>query len=52
MNCPKCSQKSRVVDSRLKPEGNFIYRQRECLGCDTRFSTKEIFEEGKDGKNK
>ncbi len=44
MKCPKCNcQDSKVVDSRPTDEGS-IRRRRECLACQNRFTTYEIFE--------
>nr|WP_228073742.1 transcriptional regulator NrdR [Corynebacterium sp. ED61] len=40
--CPSCSsQQSRVVDSRTVESGVAIRRRRECLECETRFTTVE-----------
>ena len=40
MNCPYCGyQDSKVIDSRDVNDG--IRRRRQCLGCDTRFTTYE-----------
>lgn len=40
--CPSCSsQQSRVVDSRTVEHGVSIRRRRECLDCETRFTTVE-----------
>ena len=45
MHCPFCSAPdSRVVDSRLNPEGDRIRRRRECPGCGARFTTYEVAE--------
>ncbi len=44
MKCPKCNcPDSKVVDSRPTEEGS-IRRRRECLACQNRFTTYEIFE--------
>ena len=37
MECPKCGDSTKVIDSRTKSEGK--YRRRECLSCFSRFST-------------
>ena len=43
MECPKCKNKTKVIDKRNKV--NFtIRRRRECLSCGNRFTTKEITE--------
>lgn len=39
MDCPFCSQKTKVTDKRKSPEG--IRRRRECLKCKKRFTTYE-----------
>ncbi len=45
MHCPVCNHAdSRVVDSRLSPEGTSIRRRRECDHCQYRFSTLEEIE--------
>ncbi len=42
MQCPVCSSPdTRVVDSRLSPDGTSIRRRRECDTCEYRFSTLE-----------
>ena len=44
MKCPKCScPDSKVVDSRPTEDGS-IRRRRECLSCQNRFTTYEVFE--------
>ena len=47
MRCPKCgSLDDRVVESRSSGDGVNIRRRRECLRCETRFTTYEtIFHE-------
>lgn len=45
MHCPICNHAdSRVVDSRLSPDGTAIRRRRECDHCEYRFSTLEEVE--------
>ncbi len=42
MHCPFCgTADTRVVDSRLSPEGDKIRRRRECPACGERFTTYE-----------
>ena len=45
MRCPKCgSLEDKVIDSRLSKDGGSIRRRRECLDCETRFTTYEQLE--------
>ncbi|MEI6070577.1 MAG: transcriptional regulator NrdR [Verrucomicrobiae bacterium] len=45
MRCPKCgSVEDKVIDSRLSKDGGSIRRRRECLDCETRFTTYEQLE--------
>jgi transcriptional repressor NrdR len=45
MHCPICSHaETKVVDSRLTPDGTSIRRRRECSACEYRFSTLEEIE--------
>lgn len=45
MRCPKCgSLEDKVIDSRLSKDGACIRRRRECLDCETRFTTYEVVE--------
>ncbi len=45
MKCPICySADTKVVDSRVAPDGLSIRRRRECLKCSFRFSTYEEME--------
>jgi len=45
MRCPKCgSLEDKVIDSRLSKDGGSIRRRRECLGCETRYTTYEQLE--------
>ena len=42
MKCPFCgTPDTRVVDSRLAPESAQVRRRRECVSCETRFTTYE-----------
>ena len=42
MRCPKCNNEdTRVIDSRVNPDGRGIRRRRECEKCEFRFSTQE-----------
>ncbi len=46
MNCPFCNKENtRVVDSRIVPEGDKVRRRRLCEACEQRFTTYEIIEE-------
>ncbi|MGY0399118.1 MAG: transcriptional regulator NrdR [Ostreibacterium sp.] len=46
MNCPFCNiENTRVVDSRIVPEGNKVRRRRFCESCEQRFTTYEIVED-------
>ena len=45
MKCPSCSSPdSKVIDSRPVEESNSIRRRRECLECQTRFTTYEFID--------
>lgn len=45
MRCPKCSSlEDKVIDSRLSKDGICIRRRRECMKCETRFTTYEEIE--------
>lgn len=45
MHCPVCnSPDTRVVDSRLAPDGTSVRRRRQCDACEYRFSTSEEVE--------
>ena len=45
MRCPKCGTlEDKVIDSRLSKDGGSIRRRRECLGCETRYTTYEEIE--------
>jgi transcriptional repressor NrdR len=47
MHCPFCATiDTRVVDSRLSPEGDRVRRRRECSQCGARFTTYEVAELG------
>lgn len=41
MECPKCSQPSRVLESRRAEDGAALRRRRACSGCGHRFTTFE-----------
>lgn len=42
MYCPYCrTEDTRVVDSRLTPEGDQVRRRRQCTQCNARFNTFE-----------
>jgi len=44
--CPFCSaEDTKVIDSRLVAGGDQVRRRRECLVCETRFTTYEYVEE-------
>lgn len=46
MKCPFCAHmENKVVDSRLRREGDVIRRRRECLSCERRFTTHERVED-------
>ena len=46
MKCPFCGHMdNKVVDSRLRREGDVIRRRRECLECERRFTTHERVED-------
>jgi transcriptional repressor NrdR len=46
MKCPFCGhQENKVVDSRLSHAGDITRRRRECLSCNSRFTTYERVEE-------
>jgi len=46
MKCPFCtSHENRVIDSRVRKDGNSIRRRRECMSCNRRFTTYERVEE-------
>lgn len=43
--CPVCAHpKCRVVDSRGEAKRTYVRRRRECLACQHRFSTFEIYD--------
>jgi transcriptional repressor NrdR len=45
MHCPFCgSSDTRVIDSRLSPDGDKVRRRRECPSCAARFTTYEVAE--------
>ena len=46
MNCPKCGHMdNKVIDSRSSEGNDAIRRRRQCLNCNTRFTTYERREE-------
>jgi len=46
MKCPNCNYfDTKVVDSRLSQNGESTRRRRQCLQCNTRFTTHERMEE-------
>lgn len=46
MRCPQCdASENRVVDTRTSRGGRAVRRRRECLVCETRFTTYEYVEE-------
>lgn len=46
MRCPDCdAPENRVVDTRTSRGGRAVRRRRECLVCDSRFTTYEYVEE-------
>ncbi|MDK2945331.1 transcriptional regulator NrdR [Geotoga petraea] len=48
MKCPFCgNEETKVLDSRPAGNGNSVRRRRECLKCDSRFTTYERYEENK-----
>lgn len=45
MRCPFCAAlETKVVDSRLNPEGDKVRRRRECVQCGARFTSFETAE--------
>ncbi|OGH67970.1 MAG: transcriptional regulator NrdR [Candidatus Magasanikbacteria bacterium RIFCSPHIGHO2_02_FULL_50_9b] len=44
MLCPACKTETKVVDSRVAPDGLTVRRRRECDTCGERFSTIEEME--------
>ncbi len=46
MRCPECdATENKVVDTRTSRGGRAVRRRRECLVCDSRFTTYEYIEE-------
>jgi transcriptional repressor NrdR len=46
MKCPFCgTPESKVIDSRVSPDGSAIRRRRQCESCQKRFTTYERVEE-------
>ncbi len=45
MYCPFCDETdTKVIDSRLVPDGRGVRRRRECPACNERFTTYEVVE--------
>ena len=45
MHCPFCNTTdTKVIDSRLSPEGDRVRRRRTCADCGARFTTYEVAE--------
>ena len=59
MNCPNCKKNlsetgdylSQVIDSRTSKNGKTVRRRRECLSCQSRWTTVEIAVEVQSGKS-
>lgn len=47
MNCTKCGEETRVVDSRPTNDGAGIRRRRRCIHCGYRFTTEEVVVTGR-----
>lgn len=48
MKCPFCGNlDNKVVDSRMIKDGDAVRRRRECMDCDSRFTTYEYVEEAR-----
>ena len=45
MDCPLCTTKIIVSDSRHKPEKNTVWRRRRCVKCNHAFTTIESMQE-------
>ncbi len=46
MRCPNCkSVQTQVLDSRVRVHTDEVYRRRECLDCQTRWKTLEVYAE-------
>ena len=41
MRCTNCNSKTKVLDSRNIGDGKMVKRRRQCVSCDTRFTTYE-----------
>jgi len=50
MYCPKCTNKTKVKDSRVMPNKNGIMRRRRCVVCGHNFTTYEEYERSQDIK--
>jgi len=44
MYCPKCKNKTKVIDSRAMPNKNGVMRRRRCPVCGHNFQTYEEYE--------
>jgi transcriptional repressor NrdR len=44
MDCPRCSARTRVLESRRVEDGAALRRRRECTGCGQRFTSYERFQ--------
>lgn len=42
MNCPKCNERSRVIDT--ASAGDVTYREYKCPNCETSFITSEMID--------
>lgn len=42
MNCPKCNNKTKVINSRGKKEHRYWYRRLQCVSCKCRFTFGDI----------
>lgn len=46
MRCPYCGETdNKVIDSRIVRQGSAIWRRRQCLNCELRFTTYETVEQ-------
>ncbi|MBS0187095.1 MAG: hypothetical protein JSS51_03440 [Planctomycetes bacterium] len=49
--CPKCYDRTGVIDSRPKFEQRLVWRRRRCVACRFTFTTTEKAVEEKGGKS-